>query len=87
MISKQEKEHIIKHHKHTMLGYERINKKLGLSYNHDTIDKYITNVLVGTSLYDCTKIGKNYYFYNSQEGIRVTINSHSYSVITVDRIK
>lgn len=70
-----------------MLWYERINKKLWLSYNHDAIDTYINNVLIATSLHDCTKIWKNYYFYNSQEGIRITINSHSYSVITVDRIK
>ena len=87
MISKQEKEHIINNHKHTLLWYDRINKKLWLSYNHNQIDNYIKDVLLATSLHDCIKKWKNYYFHNIQEGIRITINSHSYSVIAVDRIK
>lgn len=87
MISKQEKEHIINNHKHTLSWYDRINKKLWLSYNHNQIDNYIKDVLLATSLHDCIKTGKNYYFYNRQENIKITINSHSYSVITVDRIK
>lgn len=32
------------------------------------------------------KIGKNYYIYDEEKRIRVTINSHTFRVITADRI-
>ena len=72
---------------YTELVYERINKKLNIKFSKKQIEVYIFKILKETDSNFITKIGKNYYFMNIQNNIRITINSNTFRVITVDKIK
>jgi FKBP-type peptidyl-prolyl cis-trans isomerase (trigger factor) len=71
---------------YTDLVYGRINKKLQLSLAEEEIEKMIFNIIKETDLSDFQKIGKNYYITNKKGNIRLTINSYTYRIITVDRL-
>jgi len=71
---------------YTELVYERINKKLDIKFSKEQIEEYIFKILEETGI-DCfTKTGKNYYVMNPEHNIRITINSNTFRVITVDKI-
>ena len=80
------KEEILKNHCYTELVYERINKKLKTNYSKKESEQLIKKVLSETVLENFQKKGKNYYIYNKDYNIRITINSYTFRVITVDRI-
>lgn len=71
---------------YTELVYERINKKLKSSYSKSEIKKMIFNLINETQEVYFQKIGKNYYVSNEKNNIKITINSNTYRIITVDRI-
>lgn len=87
MVSDQEKNLLVRHHKHTTLWYERINKKLWLHLTIPQINEYIYTMIIDTAIKDILKKWKNYYISNVEEKIMITINSFTYSVITVNRVK
>ncbi|HRN33680.1 MAG TPA: DUF3781 domain-containing protein [Saprospiraceae bacterium] len=68
------------------LVYGRINKKLKSSYSKSEIEKLIFNFISETQENYFQKIGKNYYISNEKDNIKITINSNTYRIITVDRI-
>lgn len=68
---------------YTELAYQRINKKLGLSLNKIQIEKYIFEAISDTKS-EIYKKGKNYYVTNLSKRLRITINSSTYRIITVD---
>ena len=72
---------------YTELVYERINKKLNIKFSKKQIENYILEILKETDIIFFTRIGKNYYVTNSENNIRITINSNTFRIITVDRIK
>lgn len=72
---------------YTELVYGRINKKLSVNYSKEQIEDFILRVLEETSENFFTRKGKNYYIFNEANNIRITINSGTFRVITVDRIK
>jgi hypothetical protein len=72
---------------YTDLVYGRINKKLVTNFSRPQIEIMLLEVIKSTTSKNIKKIGKNYYISNSSHNIRVTINSFTYRVITVDRIK
>ncbi|WP_431166187.1 DUF3781 domain-containing protein [Tenacibaculum halocynthiae] len=80
------KEKIIKNICYTELVYNRINKKLNSKLSKKEIESYILKTLKNTDLMFFEKKGKNYYITNSEENIRITVNSNTFSVITVNRI-
>ena len=82
-----DKTEIIKNICYTKLVYERINKKLNTNFSHKEIEKYILKVLKETEEKDFSKTGKNYYVINSKNNIRITINSYTFRIITVDKLK
>jgi hypothetical protein len=82
-----DKNEIIKNICYTELVYGRINKKLRASYSKNEIEELIYNLLKTTSEINYSKVGKNYYIINIKKNIRVTVNSNTYRVITVDRLK
>ena len=84
MINKNE---ILENHCYTKLVYERINKKLKANYSNDESEILIKKVLEETVKENYIKKGKNFYISNSQYNIRITINSNTFRVITVDRIR
>ena len=81
------KDEIINNICYTELVYGRINKKLYTSYSKYQIEKMILDILETTSQDDYSKVGKNYYIRNIDKNIRVTVNSKTYRVITVDKLK
>ena len=81
------KEEILKKHCYTKLVYERINKKLNANFSKEECEVLIRKVLMETNL-DCyVKKGKNFYISNEDSNIKVTINSNTFRVITVDKIR
>ena len=69
---------------YTELVYTRINKKLNKQYSKDEIEKMIYETLKETNEAQFQQTGKNIYVTNHERNIRITINSHSFRIITVD---
>lgn len=87
MIMNINKSEILNNICYTKLVYGRINKKLKTAYSNQEIEDLIYDS-IDSAGEDCfEKIGKNYYITNYDKNIRITVNSNTYRVITVDRIK
>lgn len=71
---------------YTELVYGRINKKLKSDFSKVEIEANIFEVIMETPINGFERIGKNYYISNIDKNIRITINSNTFRVITVDRI-
>jgi len=71
---------------YTELVYGRVNKKLKVNYSKQQIEAFIFKILSETAESSFTRSGKNYHVKNPARDIRVTINSSTFRVITVDRI-
>ncbi|NRT14209.1 hypothetical protein HNP99_000549 [Flavobacterium sp. 28A] len=71
---------------YTDLVYQRINKKLKTNFSNDHIESMLAAILKETELNCFKKTGKNFYVSNEINNIRITINSYTFRVITVDRI-
>jgi len=84
MVNKQE---ILENVCYTELVYERINKKLNIKFSKEQIEEYVLKILKETDMDFFTKTGKNYYVMNTKNNIRITINSNTFRIITVDKIK
>lgn len=80
------KNKILKHLCYTELVYGRINKKLKMNLTKSEIEELISNVIADTQEEFIIKIGKNFYLANSEQKIKITINSNTYRIITVDKI-
>jgi len=80
-----DKNKIIKNHCYTELVYQRINKKLGTNFSNEESEVLIKKVLKETELEYYEKKGKNFYITNKQYHIKITINSNTFRVITVDK--
>jgi len=72
---------------YTDLVYGRINKKLSTDLSNGDIELLIDKILKKTDEKFFTKRGKNYYVINSESNIRITINSNTFRVITVDKLR
>jgi len=82
-----DKSQILENVCYTDLVYERINKKLNMNYSKCEIKTFILKVLKETDEKFFTKIGKNFYITNIENNIQITINSNTFRIITVDRLK
>lgn len=72
---------------YTELVYERINKKLNSKYSKSEIEEILFGIIKETEEMFFEEIGKNIYVVNVENNIKVTINSNTYRIITVDRIE
>lgn len=81
------KQTIIENLCYTELVYQRINKKLTANFSKEQIESFVYEVLRKTNKKFFIKIGKNYYVTNTEINIRITINSNTYRIITVDRLR
>ncbi|WP_044213062.1 DUF3781 domain-containing protein [Flammeovirga sp. OC4] len=81
------KQKIIENHYYTDLVYGRINKKLTSNLSNGQIELFIDKILKETDEKSYVKKGKNYYVTNSDKNVRITINSNTFRVITVDKLK
>ena len=83
----EKKREIIENLCYTDLVYGRINKKLSTDFSNDQIELFLNKVLEDTDEKYFTKTGKNYYITNTENDIRVTVNSNTFRVITVDKLR
>lgn len=72
---------------YTDLVYGRINKKLSTDLSNGDIELFIGKILKETDKKSYDKKGKNYYVTNSENNVRITINSNTFRVITVDKLR
>jgi len=84
---KVDKQEIVDGICYTELVYGRINKKLNTKYSKNQLEEHILQVLKETDIIFYSRTGKNYYVLNRENNIRITINSNTLRVITVDRIE
>ncbi len=71
---------------YTELVYERINKKLGSKFSKTEIEKMLFDIVAETHETFFQRIGKNIYVTSREENIRITINSNTYRIITVEKL-
>lgn len=76
---------ILENHKYTDLVFFRINKKLKLNFNNTKIKEFLFNLIEDTEEQNIIKKWKNFYLYNKIYNIRITVNSFTYTIITVDK--
>ena len=69
------------------LVYGRINMKLRIDLSKDKIEKMISTIISETDETEFQKTGKNIYITNNERNIRLTINSDTNRIITVDKLK
>ncbi|WP_205860282.1 DUF3781 domain-containing protein [Polaribacter sp. 20A6] len=80
------KKEILEKHCYTELVYQRINKKLKIAFSKDETEQFIRKVLEETVIENYLKKGKNFYISNKDYNVRITVNSNTFRIITVDRI-
>lgn len=80
------KNEIINNICYTELVYGRINKKLNIDFTKKQIEEFMLKTLKETNENSISKIGKNFYVINIENNIKITINSSTFRVITVDKI-
>ena len=69
---------------YTELVYGRINKKLNSQFSKIEIEKMLFDIIKETEEIYFKKTGKNIYVTNIENNIKITINSNTYRVITVE---
>ena len=68
----------------TELGVMRVKRNMGLASDTDVI-KWATDIVTAVPKDSIIRCGKNWYIYDGDSVI--TINAHSYTLITAHRIK
>jgi len=81
-----DKQYILDNICYTELVYERINKKLNLRLSKHEIEEMLNAVIRETDERYFQRKGKNIYVTSPEKNIRITINSNTYRIITVDKI-
>lgn len=71
---------------YTELVYGRINKKLSSNFSKSEIENLLQNIINETEIENFQKIGKNIYVSNEKHNIKITINSNTHRIITVDKL-
>lgn len=83
---KTEKDEILQNLCYTELVYDRIRKKLSIRLQNKEIEKFLFHTIKETPPEFFEKKGKNYYISSLKEKVRITVNSYTTRVITVDKI-
>ena len=71
---------------YTELVYERINKKLDTNFSKSKIEKLLFDIVKETQEMFFQRIGKNIYVTSRERNMKITINSNTYRIITVDKL-
>jgi len=78
---------IAENFKNTPLGFLRIKRNLDITHFSDTeTEIYLRKIILATHLEDIETKGKNHYFKYSESNAILTINSHSFTIITAKQI-
>lgn len=78
---------ITKGFKNTPLGFLRIRKNLKIMELSDMeTQEYLKEIIVLTSMENIETKGKNHYFTCFERNVILTVNSHSFTIITAKMI-
>jgi hypothetical protein len=78
---------IAKNFVNTPLGFMRIRKNLDILHFSDAeTEAYLRRVILSTPLENIETKGKNHYFKCFENNAILTVNSHSFTVITAKKI-
>ena len=73
--------------RNTTLGFSRIKRNLDILHFSDAeTEAYLKKILLSTPLEDIEAKGKNYYFKYFESNAILTVNSHSFTIITAKQI-
>jgi hypothetical protein len=73
--------------RNTSLGFLRIKRNLDISHLSDTeTEDYLKKIILSTPLEDIETKGKNHYFKCFKKNAILTVNSHSFNIITAKQI-
>ncbi len=73
--------------RNTKMGFIRIKKNLHISnLSDDKTESYLKKIILSTPIEDIESIGKNHYFKNNKNNAILTVNSHTFTVITAKQI-
>ncbi len=73
--------------KNTPLGFLRIKKNLDILYFSDSkTETYLKEIILSTPLEDIETKGKNHYFKSLTYNAVLTVNSHTFTIITAKQI-
>ena len=81
------KKEILENICYTELVYKRINKKLNIRFSRKQIEEFIYEILKETEERFFSKSGKNFYVVNTENNVRLTINSKTFRIITAERLR
>jgi hypothetical protein len=74
--------------KNTELGFLRIKANLNITHFSDgETEKYLNQIILSTPLEHIETKGKNHYFKCHEYNAILTVNSHSFTIITAKQIK
>ena len=80
------KTEILKRICYTELVYERINKKLHAKFSKLAIEEMLYGIIKETQEGFFQRIGKNIYIANHEKNMKITVNSNTCRIITIDKI-
>jgi predicted nucleic acid-binding protein len=80
------KKEILENICYTELVYGRINKKLNILFSKEQIEEFVFKIIKDTEEKFFSKKGKNIYVVNTENNVRLTINSNTFRIITADRL-
>ena len=73
--------------RNTTLGFLRIKRNLDiLHFSEAETETYLKKIILSTPLEDIETKGKNYYFKYFKSNVILTVNSHSFTIITAKQI-
>ncbi|MGC3837022.1 DUF3781 domain-containing protein [Moritella viscosa] len=73
--------------KNTPLGFVRIRKNLDITHLSDIeTEEYLKEILASTPLDNIETKGKNHYFKCVERNATLTVNSHSFTIITAKTV-
>jgi len=69
------------------MGFIRIKKNLDITnLSDDKTESYLKVIILSTPIEEIESIGKNHYFKNIKHNAILTVNSHTFTIITAKRI-
>ena len=86
-MNKTQKISIAEKFRNTPLGFLRIKRNLDIFHFSDTeTETYLRKVILSTPLGDIETKGKNHYFKCFKSNAILTVNSHTFTIITAKQI-
>ena len=78
---------ISKQFRNTTMGFLRIKRNINILHlSNKQTESYLEKIILSTPIKDIQTKGKNYYFECIEYNVILTINSHTFTIITAKQI-